>query len=123
MWEEFLAFLKVSVLPALALILTGLVGFLLQQIEIWKKKAKAKSALFLMKENAADAVKAVDQMYPNEEKETKKRLALEMAAVLNKEGGLENASPQVQLILNESNVNTKREEERKNGVKPEIGVG
>jgi hypothetical protein len=76
-----------------------------------------------MKENAADAVKAVDQMYPNEEKETKKRLALEMAAVLNKEGGLENASPQVQLILNESNVNTKREEERKNGVKPEIGVG
>jgi preprotein translocase subunit Sss1 len=32
MWEEFLAFLKVSVLPALALILTGLVGFLLQQI-------------------------------------------------------------------------------------------
>ena len=121
MWEEFLAFLKVSVLPALALILTGLVGFLLQQIESWKKKAKAKSALALMKENAAEAVKAVDQMYADQPKDIKKKLALEMANILNKVGGIEDTNGQAQLILNESNVNTlpRKEAERLAAAKTE----
>ena len=125
MWEEFLAFLKVSLFPALALIVTGLVGFLVQQIESWKKKAKAKSALQLMKENAVDATKAVDQMYPDEEKEVKKKLALEYAGILNREGGLENTSLQAQLILNESKIPNlpRKEDERRNAVKLEIGVG
>jgi hypothetical protein len=125
MWEEFLAFLKASVLPAFALIITALAGWGIQQVEVWKKKSKAKAALQMMKENAANAVKAVDQMYPTEEKEVKKKLALEMAQTLNKEGGIDNPSEQVQLILNESNVLTlpRKEEERKNGVKTEEAVG
>jgi hypothetical protein len=69
MWEEFLAFLKASVLPAFALIITALAGWGIQQVEVWKKKSKAKAALQMMKENAANAVKAVDQMYPTEEKD------------------------------------------------------
>jgi hypothetical protein len=48
-----------------------------------------------------------------------------MAQTLNKEGGIDNPSEQVQLILNESNVLTlpRKEEERKNGVKTEEAVG
>jgi hypothetical protein len=125
MWEEFLTFLKASVLPALALIITALAGWGIQQIEVLKKKSKSKYTLQLMKENSAAAVKAVDQMYPDEVKEVKKKLALEMAQILNKEGGIENSSEQVQLILNESNVLTlpRKENEKQNVSKVETGVG
>jgi len=125
MWEEFLAFLKASILPALGVIVTALVAWGVQQIEFWKKKTSARTSLKIMKENAADAVKAVDQMYPDETGENKKKLALELAQTLNKVAGLTAPSTEVQVALNESQVLTlpRKEEERKNAVKTEEAVG
>jgi hypothetical protein len=67
------------------------------------KKWEVKSDLKTMKQNATDAVQAIEQLYPNETGEVKKKLALTLACQLNKVAGIV-ATDTVQLALNESSV-------------------
>jgi hypothetical protein len=67
------------------------------------KRWQAKTDLKTMKQNAVDAVQAVEQLYPKAPNDEKAKLALQWAQHLNKVAGIAE-TPQTQAILNESSV-------------------
>ena len=92
-------FIQGAVLPALTLILAALGVWGAQQVKVWQARSNVKQ----MKENAKDAVQAIEQMYPTLPNEQKSKLALQFAQTLNSAAGI-NALDPTQLILNESGV-------------------
>ena len=110
------------VTPILTVILGGLGSLFLVQLNRWKAKEQLKAdqelaiaKLTAMKENATQAVQAVEQLYPDKPGEEKKKLALEFAQALNTIANIPTPTEPVadipvpispQLILNESNVLT-----------------
>jgi hypothetical protein len=90
-------------------IATGLLVPITGALGIWGaaqvKRWQAKTDLKTMKQNAMDAVQAIEQLYPNENGEAKKKLALTWAAHLNTVAGI-TATPETLNVLNESSVLT-----------------
>jgi len=75
------------------------------------KRWQAKSDLKTMRQNALDAVQAIQQLYPNEPGDNKRRMALQWASHLNTVAGISAKletpeTPVTQVILNESSVLT-----------------
>jgi len=89
----------------IAAIATGLLVPIVGALGIWGskqvKKLEVKSDLQAMKQNAKDAVQAIEQLYTNEPNEIKKKMALSWAKHLNTVAGIV-TTDDVQLILNES---------------------
>jgi hypothetical protein len=78
-----LQFVQNYVLPPVGAGLLGLIGVLMAQWQARAKVAAARSNLLMAHTNADAAVKAVEQLYPNDPPEVKKAKALALAQEMN----------------------------------------
>jgi hypothetical protein len=85
--------------PVVAVIMSGLIIVIVIFMNKWAAREKVKA----MRENAATAVQAVEQLFPTESGEKKKELAMTIAQNLNKTAGI-SVVDSTQLPLNEASV-------------------
>jgi len=108
--------------------LVGLVAIWMNRIQTKEKAriahAQALDDIKIMQENSKLAVQAADQLGEKLTNEEKSNMALTFAQTWNKLAGV-NTSAEVIIPMNEGYIPNlpRKEEERKNCVKTEIGVG
>jgi hypothetical protein len=99
-----------QVWTVISAVATGLLVPIMGALGVWGaaqvKRMQAKTDLKTRKQNAIDATQAVDQLYPMESPDVKKKLALDWAKHLNKVAGIDDSDDTTQIILNESHVLT-----------------